>query len=52
MAAQVFQAWVLQKKRPACETSINAAFKPLKRDFGLVKTDIESRRIGIPGART
>ena len=37
MAAQIFQAWVLQKKRPARETGINAAFKPRKRDLRLIE---------------
>ena len=37
MAAQIFQAGIFQKKRPAGETSINASLKPVKCDFRAVE---------------
>ena len=37
MAAQVFQARILEKKRPAGEAVLDAAFQPLKSHFGTVE---------------
>src|ERR1039458_3880325 len=52
MAAQAFQAWVLQKKWPAGEAGINAAFKPRKRSLSLIERgkntgDLIERVVGV-----